>query len=97
MTIYIACKRNISLNECNKMRKRKRIPMTTTLDPSICTLCGEDNACAYIQGLPIDQCWCRHNPIPKGLLERIPAEKRNQACVCIRCVNEFFNETGGAL
>jgi hypothetical protein len=30
-------------------------------------------------------CWCFSTPIAAGVIERIPEERRGQACVCQAC------------
>ncbi|MED4601338.1 cysteine-rich CWC family protein [Paenibacillus validus] len=52
-----------------------------------CPLCGADNGCSYVQGKPIEACWCWKELVPKTLLERIPDERKGKACVCRPCVN----------
>ncbi|GBF75135.1 hypothetical protein PA598K_03520 [Paenibacillus sp. 598K] len=63
------------------------------VDPSRCPLCGGDNRCAILQGAEIDSCWCRAAAIPRGLLERVPAERAGQACICAACVAAYHRET----
>jgi len=62
-------------------------------DPAACPLCGHDNHCqlcslAAYKG----QCWCASMKFPEGLLERVPPESRNRACVCRDCVTSFKAE-----
>ncbi|MFZ9856013.1 MAG: cysteine-rich CWC family protein [Limisphaerales bacterium] len=64
-------------------------PGTTAcgIHPARCPLCGRANECqqascdAY-KGL----CWCERVTFPDELLNRIPEEARNRACVCRACV-----------
>ena len=58
------------------------------LDRARCPLCGETNGCGMEAGK--GTCWCMALKIPAEVLERVPAEARNEACVCERCA------TGGA-
>lgn len=50
---------------------------------SRCPLCGEPNACGMAAGA--ETCWCMSTEIPASVLERIPPEAREQACVCAAC------------
>ena len=51
--------------------------------PDLCPLCGESNACGNLAGAPT--CWCSTATIPREVLERVPDEAVNLACVCARC------------
>jgi hypothetical protein len=33
-------------------------------------------------------CWCFHAEIPAEVLERVPAEARDRACVCQGCASQ---------
>ena len=57
--------------------------MNAAIDPNRCPLCGGTNDCAVAQGR--GNCWCFSRPIPDEVLERIPTEAREQACVCTSC------------
>ena len=63
--------------------------LPSSIDPSLCPLCGSANRCAMelerATGLPQPPCWCLAQEIPADVLERIPAPLRNKACVCARC------------
>ena len=63
-------------------------------DPATCPLCGQHNDCqlcslAAYKG----QCWCVSVKFPEGLLERIPPELRNKACLCRDCVTQFRDQS----
>jgi hypothetical protein len=58
------------------------------LDPRLCPLCGEPNACALADGRASEPCWCAGVTIPPALLARLPTAARGVACVCRRCVGE---------
>ncbi|WP_438447168.1 cysteine-rich CWC family protein [Gorillibacterium sp. sgz5001074] len=60
--------------------------------PSICPLCGGDNACAAQAGLDPRSCWCMKAGFPPGLLERVPPELRRQACICRSCLERYREE-----
>jgi hypothetical protein len=54
------------------------------IDAGLCPLCGAPNHCAMVSGRRM--CWCFAVKIPPDILERVPAEARERACVCERCV-----------
>ncbi len=61
-----------------------------TTDPCICPLCGDDNNCQLCTPATYKgQCWCAAVKFPDGLLERVPPELRNKACLCHKCVTQF--------
>ena len=58
-------------------------PMTT---PTLCPACGARNDCALADPRTADQaCWCYSVSIDPAVLEALPAELRNKACLCPRC------------
>ena len=54
-----------------------------SVDPSRCPLCGAANQCGMAAGST--ECWCFGATASKEALERLPAEARGKACVCVRC------------
>jgi hypothetical protein len=59
--------------------------MTAPVDPRTCPLCGEANACGMAQGA--GTCWCFATKVPKDVLERVPTEAQELACVCASCAS----------
>ncbi|MEO8902411.1 MAG: cysteine-rich CWC family protein [Polyangiaceae bacterium] len=57
--------------------------MTSSVDPSLCPVCGETNACGMTQGKT--ECWCMAVNIPEAALAGIPTAAKNVACICARC------------
>lgn len=60
----------------------------SSIDPTCCPLCGENNQCAVTLGQDPSTCWC-HQPeivIDKTLLAKIPQAARGKACICQQCV-----------
>ncbi|QMV41188.1 cysteine-rich CWC family protein [Cohnella cholangitidis] len=57
-----------------------------------CPLCGEDNRCGNLAGLPHGACWCSRIDFPRDILKRIPDERRGKACVCQSCVEKFVSD-----
>lgn len=60
----------------------------SSIDPTLCPLCGKDNLCAVTLGQDPSNCWC-HQPdmvIDKILLAKIPHAARGKACICQKCV-----------
>lgn len=52
----------------------------------ICPLCGGANQCAPAESGRLDlACWCTRVAIPAEVLQRIPADQLNRACLCPRC------------
>ncbi|MBX8494519.1 cysteine-rich CWC family protein [Pseudomonas cichorii] len=59
---------------------------TTNTDPSLCPACGFSNSCTLADPRTVDQaCWCFSQSIDPAVLQALPAELRNQACLCPRC------------
>ena len=58
----------------------------TPVDPSHCPLCGTANQCGMAQGL--NTCWCFDATIPSEVIDLIPDEARDIACVCRACAQE---------
>jgi hypothetical protein len=59
------------------------LSVTAPLDPAICPLCGEPNACGMAAGTP--ECWCLTETIPTEVLDRVPPEAKGGICVCRAC------------
>ncbi len=55
----------------------------TIVDPRRCPLCGNSNQCGIATGEK--SCWCFSQPIPQGVLQKLPAEARGVMCVCRIC------------
>lgn len=54
--------------------------------PSQCPACGASNQCALADPLTARQpCWCFTVSIEPAILQALPAELRDQACLCPRC------------
>jgi hypothetical protein len=65
----------------------------STADPTRCPLCGEPNDCQLCTTDAYKgPCWCTKVKIPEELLARVPAELRNRACICRKCVTQFHRE-----
>lgn len=59
---------------------------TTATDPTLCPVCGFNNRCTLADPRTVDQaCWCFSETIDPKLLEALPDEIRNLACLCPRC------------
>ena len=63
--------------------------MTKVIDPSKCPICGEPNQCAQeiakVTGKPPKTCWCMTATFSSELLDRVPEEAKNKACICEKC------------
>lgn len=53
------------------------------IDAHHCPLCGDNNQCGIAAG--DKSCWCFSQPVPQGVLQKLPAEARGVACVCRVC------------
>jgi hypothetical protein len=56
-----------------------------------CPLCGAENNCGIALGQTT--CWCFSTPVPPEVVARIPAEQRNQVCVCRQCAESTGSAT----
>lgn len=56
-----------------------------SVDPTRCPLCGEDNVCGVERGA--GTCWCFSLRLPDDVVERVPPELRDRACVCESCAS----------
>lgn len=55
-------------------------------DPRLCPACGARNDCALADPRTADRpCWCYSVSIDRAVLEALPTELRNAACLCPRC------------
>lgn len=68
--------------------------MILNTDSQRCPLCGNDNTCGLTTS-PSGQgtCWCFSRPANPDALKRLPADLRNQACLCPRCLQQLHDET----
>ena len=66
--------------------------MTKVIDPSKCPICGEPNQCAQeiakATGKPPEACWCMAATFSADLLDRVPEEAQNKACICAMCAKD---------
>ncbi|QHW34718.1 cysteine-rich CWC family protein [Paenibacillus rhizovicinus] len=58
--------------------------MNHGIDQKRCPICGKGNACEASH-----ECWCGKEIFPSGLLELVPAEFRDKACICNACLKQF--------
>lgn len=63
--------------------------LPSAIDPTLCPLCGQSNACANqlarATGVAQPPCWCTTATFTPELLARVPAEARRLACICEAC------------
>ncbi len=66
-------------------------------DPTRCPLCGQPNRCAMEiereTGVKQGPCWCVSVDFTPALLAQVPAEAKDQACICAACAAR--SSTGG--
>lgn len=55
-------------------------------DTALCPACGASNSCALADPRTAARpCWCYGVSIDLDVLQALPAELRDQACLCPRC------------
>ena len=55
-------------------------------DPKRCPACGAGNQCSLADPSTADRaCWCYSVQIDPAVLEALPDELRNAACLCPSC------------
>jgi Cysteine-rich CWC len=55
-------------------------------NPTICPVCGASNNCTLADPRTAAQpCWCFSVEIDPAVLEALPLEVRDQACLCPGC------------
>ncbi|WP_426140387.1 cysteine-rich CWC family protein [Pseudomonas sp. DWP3-1-2] len=58
----------------------------SAIDPDRCPACGSSNRCTLADPRTADQaCWCFSVVIDPAIIEALPQEVRDQACLCPRC------------
>jgi hypothetical protein len=64
------------------------------LDPHRCPICQQNNACGNLENPASESCWCRDAELtfPKALIETLPSDMRNKACICRRCVQAYLDQ-----
>ncbi len=51
----------------------------------ICPLCGESNNCQHGKC----GCWCETVKVPKRVLDLVPEDKKEKACICKSCLEKY--------
>jgi hypothetical protein len=61
--------------------------MSQPVDPALCPLCGQPNACALAAAPESEpsECWCASRCFAVPLLARVPPASVGRACICRRC------------
>lgn len=55
-------------------------------EPNLCPACGTSNHCSLANPRSATHdCWCDSVSIDPQVLEALPAELRDKACLCPRC------------
>jgi hypothetical protein len=64
--------------------------MGQAVDPALCPLCGQPNACALASapGAAAAECWCASQRFEASLLARLAPAEIGRACICRRCARE---------
>lgn len=64
---------------------------------ALCPACGASNDCTQADTATAQQpCWCFSVSIDPAILQALPAELRNQACLCPRCAQADGQLKAGA-
>lgn len=53
-------------------------------EETICPLCGKENNCKHNK-----DCWCVNFVVPNYIIEMIPEDKKDKACICKSCVEKY--------
>ncbi|MDQ0242483.1 hypothetical protein J2S09_000019 [Bacillus fengqiuensis] len=54
-----------------------------------CPICGRDNTCGNVAGMPHGSCWCSNEFFPKEIFGLVAPEQRGKSCICKDCLKEF--------
>lgn len=54
-----------------------------------CPICGKDNSCGMLNGVPHEECWCTKVKVEKEMLEAIPEEYKGLSCICLNCISLY--------
>ena len=61
----------------------------TTVDPTVCPLCGAANQCAMeiakVTGKPLERCWCVDAVFTSEVLAKVPQAAQGMSCICSDC------------
>ncbi|WP_138752705.1 cysteine-rich CWC family protein [Paenibacillus sinopodophylli] len=57
-----------------------------------CPLCNEVPDCAVEAGREAGSCWCVQRVFPNALLDSVPAELKHKACICQKCVDQWYRD-----
>jgi hypothetical protein len=60
--------------------------------PTVCPLCGGDNACGMAAGDA--SCWCFTASIPAAALDAVAEAARDQRCICAGCAGRMGADPG---
>jgi hypothetical protein len=71
---------------------RSTEPADRAIDETRCPICGRDNQCGIAAGAAT--CWCMSTPVPQSVIDRIPLDARQRACVCRSCATIFVAQHG---
>lgn len=53
----------------------------------ICPICGENNNCMHDQS-----CWCMQVKFTDYILQQIPEDAKNKACICQKCFKRLSQQ-----
>jgi len=70
---------------------RNDVMTDADLDPSRCPLCRQRNECGMADDT--GTCWCFDLSIPADVLNPVPRELANLACLCQTCLSDSCHQT----
>jgi hypothetical protein len=66
----------------------------SSIDASICPLCGGPNLCPAVADPDVKGCWCGDKFFPPELLAQVPEQFARKACICQNCLENFIDSKG---
>lgn len=72
---------------------RVKLKQQDYVPPEDCPLCGINNFCGNLSATTNDKCWCADSNVTfsETLLNKVPKNARNKACICKDCALKYAN------
>jgi len=64
--------------------------MTEAALSKCCPLCGKANTC-QADTAP-HNCWCLEVTVPQELIDKVPSNLRDKACICRVCIERYHQD-----
>lgn len=70
------------------------MPSNTTTEASRCPRCEQPNECVLARdgSAASEECWCRRESFPLGLIEASSGQDRGERCICRACLQAWRPE-----